>query len=474
MKEAARQRTKYIVSDLVASLVGFLAFTIIRYDIIKYYLPQKCASLHSFLLSPAVVAEIALIPLLLVFISWLTGFYSSAFYKSRLQVIGNSILVSFIIMMIVFLVVLLNDVLPRRLLNYELMAMLFGLLSVLLMICRLTIANIDTRAINRGERDIYTLMVGASSEAENLKRRVEKAHNSMGLNIIGCVDLKDGPIVKGNNLPIIEFDDIADFCKKNNVRAFILCPYSKNNERLMEIANSLLPMNIPIYISPDLHNPIMARPTFSNVAGEPLIDISRPKSRPGMQNVKRLFDIVVSVLALIVLSPLFAIIAVAIKLDSKGPVFYRQPRLGFHRKEFDIVKFRSMRTDAERNGEHLLSAPDDNRVTKVGRFIRKYRIDELPNFWNVLCGDMSIVGPRPEREFFAKQILERSPIYALIYAVRPGITSWGMVKFGYAQNVDEMLERMRYDLLYLDNVSITTDIKIMFYTVKTVITGQGV
>lgn len=172
------------------------------------------------------------------------------------------------------------------------------------------------------------------------------------------------------------------------------------------------------------------------------------------------------------LSPLLAAVAVSVKCSSKGPILYRQQRMGKGHKPFNILKFRSMREDAEDDGPRL-SSKDDERITNFGKFMRKYRIDELPQFWNVLKGDMSLVGPRPEREFYIEQIVKRAPYYGLIFQVRPGVTSWGMVKYGYASSVSQMVERSRYDLLYINNMSLSTDIKIMIYTVKTVLKGQA-
>ena len=216
-----------------------------------------------------------------------------------------------------------------------------------------------------------------------------------------------------------------------------------------------------------------SNPRMTSVASEPLINITTANIPPSTVNLKRVGDVVVSALALVCLLPVFAAVAVAIRHDSPGPVLYRQERVGYRKRRFRIIKFRTMRTDAEADGPALSSA-DDPRVTRVGRFLRKYRIDELPQFWNVLTGDMSIVGPRPEREYFVRQIVEREPRYSLIHQVRPGITSWGMVKYGYAGSVDEMIERLRYDMIYLENVSLGVDLKILFYTVHTVLTGKGV
>jgi len=172
------------------------------------------------------------------------------------------------------------------------------------------------------------------------------------------------------------------------------------------------------------------------------------------------------------LSPLFAVIAVLVKSSSKGPVFYLQERIGRYGKPFQIIKFRTMFVDAEAQGPQL-SRDDDPRITRIGRFLRKSRLDEFPQFLNVLMGDMALVGPRPERAHFIAQIMERAPHYHHLQKVRPGITSWGQVKYGYAENVGEMVQRLRFDLIYIENMSIALDIKILFYTVLTVLKGRG-
>lgn len=189
--------------------------------------------------------------------------------------------------------------------------------------------------------------------------------------------------------------------------------------------------------------------------------------------VKRLFDIVFSAFCLIVLSPLLLLIAILIKLDSEGPVFYLQERLGLNAKPYIIWKFRTMHKDAEHN-EPQLSIKGDKRVTHIGLFLRKYRLDELPQLWNILIGEMSFVGPRPERRFYVNQIVQQAPEYMKLYAVKPGLSSWGMVKYGYASDVSQMIERMKYDLEYVENMSMLLDFKIMIYTIKTVLTGKGI
>ena len=176
---------------------------------------------------------------------------------------------------------------------------------------------------------------------------------------------------------------------------------------------------------------------------------------------------------MIALIPVGLIIALLIRRDSAGPVFYRQRRVGLHRKEFSIIKFRSMIVEAEVDGP-ALSSDHDSRVTRVGRFLRRYRLDELPQFWNVLCGDMSLVGPRPERAYYLEHLLKAEPAACTIHNVRPGLTSLGMVKYGYASSIEQMAERLCFDLLYIENISFSLDLRILFHTVNTVISGKGI
>ena len=188
--------------------------------------------------------------------------------------------------------------------------------------------------------------------------------------------------------------------------------------------------------------------------------------------IKRAFDIVASALGLILLSPLFALIALQVKLSSKGPVFYSQERIGLYGLPFHIYKFRTMIEHAE-EGTPQLTQDDDPRITKIGHWLRKYRLDELPQLWNILCGDMSIVGPRPERPFFIEQIMREAPYYCLLYKVRPGLTSWGPIRVGYTDTTEKMIERLNCDIVYVENMSLLLDLKILFFTTGVIIKGKG-
>ena len=206
----------------------------------------------------------------------------------------------------------------------------------------------------------------------------------------------------------------------------------------------------------------------------PILNLSKkPYSDPKVELVKRIFDLSISILALILLFPFFLLFAIITKLSSKGPIFYTQERVGRWSRPFKIIKFRSMYENSEKEGPALSNGDNDNRITPWGRFMRKTRIDELPQFLNVFMGDMSIVGPRPERQFFIDQIVMQAPEYSRLLTLKPGITSIGQIKFGYASTVAEMVNRMKYDLLYLKKYSLETDLQIIFLTAKVVFQGRG-
>jgi len=211
---------------------------------------------------------------------------------------------------------------------------------------------------------------------------------------------------------------------------------------------------------------------MTSIFGSPLIIINPSLMPVWQQSMKRIIDIIVSLFFLLLLSPVYIITALVIKLSSRGPVFFAQERIGLHGNPFTIYKFRSMFVGAEK-GTPMLSSDNDSRITPIGKFMRGIRLDEIPQFYNVLIGDMSLVGPRPERQYFIDQIMQRAPHYRHLHKVRPGITSWGQVKYGYAENVEEMIQRLKYDIIYIENMSLALDFKILFYTIKTVLQRSG-
>lgn len=474
MIDKRRQRWNFILGDFVASNVAWCIFNLIRY----YTLPYNYSSmtLHQYYAMDIVLLGQIIFPLMMVALYAVSGFYNNVFFKSRMDELVNSFGISLIGAVIIFFVALFNDNIDDRLKNYEMFIILWLLISTATAVPRLFITSNISRLINNKSICFNTLIIGTDHMASKLFRQLSTKYRKMGLNVVGFVSSADSDIsdtTEFNGLPVYSLNDVQDVIADNSIEAFIIAHDNKNAMSTVETINLLFPTGKSIYITPDTLHFVTSRPRTRTISGEVLIDVTKSTISPSTLNIKRISDILVSAIALVVLSPVLLAISIAVRRGSPGGAIYKQERIGLKKKPFFIYKFRTMYTDSEANGP-ALSSSNDTRITPQGHFLRKYRLDELPQFWNVLKGDMSLVGPRPEREFYLKQIIEREPYFSLLHQVRPGITSWGMVKYGYAMSVDQMIERGKFDLLYIENVSLIVDMKILFYTIETVITGKGV
>lgn len=476
MKPQARQQLKYLLSDFITLNIGWLLFNVARF----ITLPSEMVSnsLCSFLGYRQLIVGQIVVPFAMLALYAVSGSYNrgGTLYRSRLDEFLNTAFVSFIGMLGVYFAALVDDNIPERITNYELMFVLYLALLVPTTIARYLISTATAKRIRRGDYSVNTLILGASPAFSRKIERIKNSSSMSGLRPVACVSLSDDKI--GDSLvglPVIHTDDLESLCRNLGIGAVIILQPEGGLKGMGALLNGLYALTVKIFVSAELFSLMALQPRVIGVVTEPLVDVTNANIPASVANLKRLGDIAVSALSLILLSPVFAALAIAVKTDTSGPCFYRQERVGYHGRLFRIIKFRSMRTDAEADGVPKLSSGlGDPRVTRVGRFLRKYRLDELPQFWNVLVGEMSLVGPRPERKYYIDKIVERVPWYGLIRQVRPGITSWGMVKYGYASNVDEMVERSAYDLLYIRNVSFAVDMKILFHTVSTVFRGKGI
>ena len=463
----SKQAGKYILSDFISASVAWLLFNILRYEV--FAIDEGADSLLDYLQYPGVLGGQVVIPLFWLVLYYFSGYFNKPFGKSRLTELFSTFITVLIGTVFVFFALLLDDI-PRSIdIYYKLFFGMFGLQFFITYIPRLLITQSGMRKIKNREWAMKVLIIGAGGKAVRIAHDLYR----LGYDICGFVSEDERTPVKADRNQVLgTVEDIPVLMEKENVDEIVLAVESKNNKALLGILYSLYRYKRPIKVLADRFN-MLSKIQLRTIRGIPLVDVTDNNFSPAEQNIKLFLDKVCSVVALLLLSPLFAYIAWRVKKDSPGPVFFRQERIGYLGQPFWMYKFRTMYVNAEENGPSL-SSEDDLRVTPFGRIMRKYRLDELPQFWNVLKGDMSLVGPRPERKYFIDEIVKTAPYYYLLHNVRPGITSLGMVKYGYAASVDKMVERMEYDILYYENMSLTLDLTILIYTVKTVITGKGV
>lgn len=470
-----RQRIKYMLADFVSTNAALFLFNVFRY----YDLPiahNSFVSLTHFLISPTLMAGQAVFPVVMMGMYYLSGAYDNVFRRSRTSELTMTFSTALAGTLMLFFVVLINDLSLERSRDYSLFFMLLALLFLLVYIPRLIITWRATGKILRGEICFPALIVGYSSIPQLFPRQLEKISPVTGVRPVVLIDSENRSrfCTSGTSLPIYDIADIKEVYKQYGVMRLIVIPHPHGWNRTLEVVNSLFDLDVPLYVAASGLPSYIFNTRLLSLVDEPFIDVTQTRMSPSTLHFKRLADILVSSVCIILSALPIALSALAVKIDSRGPVFYRQKRVGLHRKEFNIIKLRTMQDQAEPDGVPVLSRPGDDRVTSVGRFLRKYRLDELPQFLNVLRGDMSIVGPRPERPEFVEEMHRREPAATLIHRVRPGITSLGMVRYGYASSLDEIMRRLQYDLLYLENISLVTDMKIILHTVHTVLSGKGV
>jgi exopolysaccharide biosynthesis polyprenyl glycosylphosphotransferase len=466
----AIQRSKYIAVDFFAALIAWFLFFIFRRLEIESSFIQNIQ-----LFSPMYNFEKLVIgvPLFWLFIFWLSGYYNHPFRKSRLTELIQTFLSTLIGSIILFFILIIDDPVVYYTDYYLSVVVLFIIYFVVVYSFRYALTRVTTYNIHNRIWGFNTLIIGIGENAKNIYEELEGLKKSTGNLICGFIsDSKRTPAVN-KSMIMGSMPDLYRIMREKEIEEVIVAIDSTDSDDLFGVINQLYTYNVDIRFTPRLYDFLVGGVKLSTIYGAPLVNVLDNKMPDWQQNVKRLLDIIFSTLIMVLAAPLLCYLAIRVKLSSPGPVFYKQERIGYHGKPFHIIKFRTMYENSE-SGEPQLASADDIRMTPIGRMMRKYRLDELPQFMNVLKGDMSIVGPRPERQYFIDQILQLAPYYSLVHKVRPGITSWGMVKYGYADSVEKMVARLNYDIIYLENISLVIDFKILIYTIITIVSGKGI
>ncbi|MFN5090303.1 MAG: sugar transferase [Bacteroidota bacterium] len=402
--------------------------------------------------------------------------YGDIHRHSRLKTLSRTFFLSFFGVLILFFTLILDDFVSNYTTYYQSFLALFSFHFILTVVTRMFLLTAASRRIRQGMVKFNTIIIGGNSEALTLYEEIISQKRSYGYHFIGFLRSnkeKTSPLeTKLKYLGNIK--DLDSIIKEYQIEEVIIAIQTQEHNLLKQLITALFDFRPILYVKiiPDMYDIMLGSVKMNQVFGTALIEINQEIMPPWQIAFKRVLDILVSFVSLLLLAPLFAYLSLKVKQSSIGPVFYRQERIGLRGVPFTILKFRSMYENAENSGPQL-SKDEDNRCTPFGAIMRKWRLDELPQFWNVLIGEMSLVGPRPERKFYIDKIMEQAPHYRHLLKVRPGITSWGQVKYGYASDVDQMIQRLKYDILYLENRSIALDFKIMFYTLVVLVQGTG-
>jgi exopolysaccharide biosynthesis polyprenyl glycosylphosphotransferase len=453
----------FVFSDWLSALISWFFFFYYR----KTYLESS-----KFIIDENFINGIIGIPIAWLMLYFLQGTYIEIKRIFRLKIISLSFVASVIGTILIFFTLLLDDIVNGYQNYYLEILLLFWVHFTITTFFRLAIGTFLIYTIRKTGQGFKTIIVGGNEKALELFNEIN-SHPKKINNFLGYVNVNGKDRLLDEKLPYLGHEsNLERLLHELEIEEVIIAIESSEHNRLKDFLVRIDDGHLRVKLLPDTYVILAGSVKMTNIYGALLVEIIREAMPFWQQAVKRLMDFLISIIAMIILLPVYFLCAIAVKISSPGPIFFLQERVGKNGEFFHIIKFRTMVINAESNGPQLSSA-DDPRVTKIGRFMRKTRLDEFPQFINVFLGQMSLVGPRPERQYYMDQIVKIEPQYLHLNRVKPGITSWGQVKFGYAENVEQMLQRMKFDLIYMKNRSLALDVKIMFYTLIIIFKAKG-
>jgi exopolysaccharide biosynthesis polyprenyl glycosylphosphotransferase len=458
------QTIKYVLLDAFAAALAW--FSLFTYR--KLYIEYTPIEFN-----PNFFYALLLIPIFWISLYVLLGLYADIYRRHRLKELGQIISVSGLGVIVLFFAFILDDQISNYKNYYASILVLFLSHFFFTFLFRIILTSQTVKRVHSGKIGFKTLILGGNDRALAMYEEILHLKKSPGFKFIGFVKVNGVDNVLEKHLPKLgAYSDLSNIVIKNQICEVIIALESSDHKKIGEILNQLEGLDVRLKIVPDMYDIMSGSVRMTSIFGLPLIQVNRSIMPQWQFTLKRLMDFSFSTLAILLLSPAYILIAVLVKLSSPGTIFFKQQRIGLHGKPFTIYKYRTMVENAEAKGPQL-SSSNDSRITKLGKFLRKTRLDEFPQFFNVIKGDMALVGPRPERQHYIDLIMEQAPHYRHLQKVRPGITSWGQVKYGYAENVEQMIQRLKYDVIYIENMSLSVDFKILFYTILTVLKGDG-